>query len=45
MCLALRCMPADLDEMDAATYRQYREFLRVERAAGRLRAAQSALYG
>ena len=44
MCLALGCFPEDLDRMDEATYRQWREFLRVERASRRLSGLRSGFY-
>lgn len=38
MCLAFRCLPEDLDRMDAETYDTFSRLLRAEAAAGRLRA-------
>jgi hypothetical protein len=45
LCLALGCLPKDIEELDEATYQQFRQFMRMEESAGKLKGLQRQLYG
>jgi hypothetical protein len=45
MCLALGCLPSDLDGMDEQTYQLFRRFMVLERDSEKLKGLQKQFYG
>ncbi len=44
-CKEFRCLPEDVERMDAALFDQFRQFMSAEAAAGRLLDMQTQFYG